>query len=70
MIGNKVLYKCGISALIHDWVEGHHKQNHTQSIKIDNIKRRKMEQLNIRQLIGETTEYDKKLALEVRKPKS
>ena len=29
-----------------------------------------MEVLDIRQLIGETTEYDKKLALEVKKPKS
>lgn len=28
-----------------------------------------MEQLNIRQLIGESTEYDKKQALEVKKPK-
>ena len=29
-----------------------------------------MEQLDIRQLVGETTEYDKKQALEVKKPKS
>lgn len=29
-----------------------------------------MEVLDIRQLIGKTTEYDKKLALEVKKPKS
>ena len=29
-----------------------------------------MKQLDIRQLIGETTEYDKKQALEVKKPKS
>ena len=29
-----------------------------------------MEQLDIRQLIGEATEYDKKQALEVKKPKS
>lgn len=29
-----------------------------------------MEQLDIRQLIGEATEYDKKEALEVKKPKS
>ena len=29
-----------------------------------------MEQLNIRLLIGEVTEYDKKQALEVKKPKS
>jgi ATP-dependent DNA helicase RecG len=29
-----------------------------------------MENIDIRQLIGEATEYDKKLALEVKKPKS
>ena len=29
-----------------------------------------MEVLDIRQLIGEATEYDKKMALEVKKPKS
>ena len=29
-----------------------------------------MEELDIRQLIGEATEYDKKQALEVKKPKS
>ena len=29
-----------------------------------------MEQLDIRQLIGEATEYDKKQALELKKPKS
>lgn len=31
---------------------------------------RSMEVLDIRQLIGEATEYDKKVALEVKKPKS
>lgn len=35
-----------------------------------NINDKCMKQLDIRQLIGETTEYDKKQALEVKKPKS
>jgi predicted HTH transcriptional regulator len=37
---------------------------------VTQINDNKMEVLDIRQLIGEATEYDKKLALEVKRPKS
>ena len=41
---------------------------YTESTDIS--RKRWSEQMNMENLIGETTEYDKKAALEVRKPKS